>query len=68
MWEVERWLTGARDDFEGGDGVEFPGRGAPIARAAGGGVEGLIFVLGVEEEPAADADPAALEMVAERRG
>jgi hypothetical protein len=48
--------------------VDFPGGGAPVAGSAGSGVDGLRFVLGVEEEPAANADPAALEMVAESAG
>lgn len=45
--------------------MNFPGSSAPVARPVGGGVDGLRFVLGVKEQPAADSDPAALEMVAQ---
>ena len=45
--------------------MNFPSSGAPVAGPVGGGVDGLRFVLGVEEQPAADADPAALETVAQ---
>ncbi len=61
-------LAGAVDDFEGSNRVNFPSGGAPVAGTVWGGVDGLRFVLGIEKEPAADADPASLEMVAESAG
>lgn len=48
--------------------MDFPSGGAPVAGTAGGGVEGLRSVLGIKEEPAANADPAALKVIAERAG
>lgn len=48
--------------------MEFPGGGAPVAGTARGSVEGLVGMFEVEEEPASEVDPAALQMVAERGG
>lgn len=48
--------------------MNFPGRGAPVAGAVWRSVDGLRFVFGIEEEPAADSYPPALEMVAQGTG
>jgi hypothetical protein len=56
------------NDFEGRDGMDLPGGSAPVARAAGGGVHGFGTVFGVEEEPAADAHPTTVKMVADSVG
>jgi len=61
-------LSGAVDYFDGSYRVDFPSGGAPVAGTIWGGVDGLRFVLDIEKKPAADADPASLEMVAEGGG